>query len=716
MTRVFRRRQQHCVLGLEELAHHLLVGRPTAPRSRRRRRRRGGPWKRSRRKPNAPRSRSAVCGRTAPSSTSCSSRDERRLGRLDPHLRVLALGASVVADSEHADQRRQRQPLQDERGDDHREREKDDQPAVGERGRQGERGDEGDGAADPDPREQRRQLPGWIRVALADRRDGPAREIGEDRHRHEPHRDHGHADDGGVAGEPGRGGAGERVHDPPQLQADEDEEQRVDDEDEDLPESVPGEPRALGRQLGCVPAHVDADRDGGQHAGDAGGGRRKIREVAAEHGDRHLDRRVVDTAAHLPHDPADPEPDRDPAGDVQDDPARRVEQRERSADGRADRGLVEHERGSVVDEALALDDRDDPPRRAQARRDLGRRERVGRRHDRPEREGDGPRKSDPRVRDDRNRDHRRGHEPERQQRDRPLVRAQVAQRGEERAGVEERRQDGHEHDVRGQRDLRQTGDEAHHDAAEHEQDRQRQPQRRREREQRTEGHEQPEQLEILVRPEVHAGIFPDRAGVGLRSDDRTFSHLTDAAVAAGTRLSRRQDPPTPEESAMSLRRWIAAGAAAFAVSLAAAAGASPGAVAAGCRTAGLVVWLNTQGNAAAGSVYYTLEFTNQSGHTCTLDGYPGVSAIDLHGRRLGSAGSRNPSTAHVVSLANGATAGSVLRIVVAGNYPPAACHRVAAAGLRVYPPNQTASKMVPIPFEACSRTGPGILSVKAVAS
>ena len=44
---------------------------------------------------------------------------ERRLGGLDPHLRVLALGAAVVADSEHADQRRQRQPLQDERRDDH---------------------------------------------------------------------------------------------------------------------------------------------------------------------------------------------------------------------------------------------------------------------------------------------------------------------------------------------------------------------------------------------------------------------------------------------------------------------------------------------------------------------------------------------------------------------------------------------------------------------
>lgn len=61
-----------------------------------------------------------------------------------------------------------------------------------------------------------------------------------------------------------------------------------------------------------------------------------------------------------------------------------------------------------------------------------------------------------------------------------------------------------------------------------------------------------------------------------------------------------------------------------------------------CATAGLVVWMNTQGSGAAGSVFYTLKFTNLSGHACTLRGYPGVSAVSLGGRRrqpgcLGSA-------------------------------------------------------------------------------
>ena len=145
------------------------------------------------------------------------------------------------------------------------------------------------------------------------------------------------------------------------------------------------------------------------------------------------------------------------------------------------------------------------------------------------------------------------------------------------------------------------------------------------------------------------------------------------------------------------------------------AGVAPAAASAACKTAALVVWVNTNGNAAAGSTYVTLEFTNQSGHTCTLSGYPGVSALDLRGHALGSPGGRNPSTVHTVRLANGSTASAVLQIVVAGNYPPAKCHRSAAAALRVYPPNQTASKVVPLPFEACSRTGPIILNVKAVA-
>ncbi|HEX4323202.1 MAG TPA: DUF4232 domain-containing protein [Gaiellaceae bacterium] len=134
-----------------------------------------------------------------------------------------------------------------------------------------------------------------------------------------------------------------------------------------------------------------------------------------------------------------------------------------------------------------------------------------------------------------------------------------------------------------------------------------------------------------------------------------------------------------------------------------------------CTTSGLVVWLNTNGDGAAGSTYFKLEFTNLSGSACTLTGYPGVSGVDRSGHQLGTAAGHDPATAaHTVTLANGATKAATLRIVEAGNFPASTCHLTTAAGLRVYPPNQTASKLVPFPFRACARTGPAYLSVRAV--
>ncbi len=133
-----------------------------------------------------------------------------------------------------------------------------------------------------------------------------------------------------------------------------------------------------------------------------------------------------------------------------------------------------------------------------------------------------------------------------------------------------------------------------------------------------------------------------------------------------------------------------------------------------CATSGLVIWLNTPpGNGAAGSRYYDLQLTNLSGRPCTLRGYPGVSAVDLRGRQLGGAASREPfQTPRKMTIARGVTVTAVLRIVEAGILE--GCREVTAAGLRVYPPGQTASKVVPFPFRTCAGRGHGNLSVRAV--
>jgi len=122
-----------------------------------------------------------------------------------------------------------------------------------------------------------------------------------------------------------------------------------------------------------------------------------------------------------------------------------------------------------------------------------------------------------------------------------------------------------------------------------------------------------------------------------------------------------------------------------------------------CRTSGLVIWLTPEfGGGYAGGYYYNLNFTNQSGNACTLQGYPGVSAVSLSGGRLGSPAGWGTPNGPVVTLNNGYTATSRLQVADAGNY---GC-RATAAGLRVYPPGQFAAKVVPYPLGACARPGP----------
>ena len=171
------------------------------------------------------------------------------------------------------------------------------------------------------------------------------------------------------------------------------------------------------------------------------------------------------------------------------------------------------------------------------------------------------------------------------------------------------------------------------------------------------------------------------------------------------------------------RRILAAAAVTCAAALAPAAalaspgaGAAPAATTPPCATSGLDVWLDTQGKAALGTTYYNLEFTNLSGVSCTLSGYPAVSAVTLTGTPLGSGSFPSGGTPHTVTLANGATAHAVLGITDTANFPPAQCHPVTAAGLQVHPPGQTQSKLAPFPFAACAKSGPIYLTTGPVQS
>ncbi|HET6966617.1 MAG TPA: DUF4232 domain-containing protein [Acidimicrobiales bacterium] len=118
-------------------------------------------------------------------------------------------------------------------------------------------------------------------------------------------------------------------------------------------------------------------------------------------------------------------------------------------------------------------------------------------------------------------------------------------------------------------------------------------------------------------------------------------------------------------------------------------------------------------NGAAGSVYYSLRLTNHGTVSCVLQGYAGVSFVTgPTGQQVGAAAARGTGSAPVISLAPGASAGAVLQITDPTNYGTD-CGLTQVAGLRVFPPNQTAPLYIAHPDRACSNTTDVTLHIAA---
>ena len=121
-----------------------------------------------------------------------------------------------------------------------------------------------------------------------------------------------------------------------------------------------------------------------------------------------------------------------------------------------------------------------------------------------------------------------------------------------------------------------------------------------------------------------------------------------------------------------------------------------------CATSALQIKLGAS-DGYAGGVYQTIDFTNTSGSTCTLFGYPGVSLVTGPPyKQLGVPAKRTTTPpAKVVILAPGATANAVLQIVDALNFPSPSCQPTKAAALKVYPPNQFTAVYLPDTSYGC---------------
>lgn len=167
------------------------------------------------------------------------------------------------------------------------------------------------------------------------------------------------------------------------------------------------------------------------------------------------------------------------------------------------------------------------------------------------------------------------------------------------------------------------------------------------------------------------------------------------ASSTSTSVSASSSPSASSSSAVSSSSSSSTSAAAVSSTSSTAAGPVR------CPTGSLTGTLTNE-NGTAGSVYYTLLLTNRGSSSCVMQGWPGVSFVSsAAGSQVGAAATRIAGPAPSVTLAPGASAGAALQITEATNYG-SGCQVTPVGGLRVYPPNQTASLYVAHNDNACA--------------
>ncbi|RSM63998.1 DUF4232 domain-containing protein [Kibdelosporangium aridum] len=136
-----------------------------------------------------------------------------------------------------------------------------------------------------------------------------------------------------------------------------------------------------------------------------------------------------------------------------------------------------------------------------------------------------------------------------------------------------------------------------------------------------------------------------------------------------------------------------------------------------CKSANLKLSVG-DGDAAAGTVYRNLVFTNVSSAPCTIQGFPGVSYVTGdNGQQVGEPAVRVGSKGAAIKLAPGQSAVAPVGFTQVANYDPAVCKPTEVRGLRVYPPQETASMFVALAGTGCAGNPPGQqLSVKTIQS
>ena len=213
---------------------------------------------------------------------------------------------------------------------------------------------------------------------------------------------------------------------------------------------------------------------------------------------------------------------------------------------------------------------------------------------------------------------------------------------------------------------------------------------------------------LATRPSAHSGTVIDNQGNTTAADSLTASPGPGKASAASPGPTRAVSSATTRPPSSSPPATVAKTTAPAVVP------ASVGsATTSPCATHDLTATLGPY-HPNAGNIDQIIDFTNVSGATCTLYGYPGVALTTgmTPSAQVGAAANRTSSAPSLVTLAPGKTANAQLEIVDAGNYP--SCSPIATSYLQIYLPEQTAATYLPFTSTGCRSAAVRLLFIDVV--
>lgn len=195
------------------------------------------------------------------------------------------------------------------------------------------------------------------------------------------------------------------------------------------------------------------------------------------------------------------------------------------------------------------------------------------------------------------------------------------------------------------------------------------------------------------------------AGWGLTacgSDSANSAHSSGASADSSASATSSTSTSSPEESASSTP------------SASASSGSSnTNSEHMACATTQLEGKLTQGTGGGAGSLYPYIVLTNTGG-TCTIGGYPGVS-LSAAGKQLGAAALREPGTSTTLTVQHNKSVYAQLQITQATNLPESSCKPTAADSVVIYPPNQKqAITITTKSFTGCANSNTPIIRVKAL--